>query len=616
MSQDPEKGSKHEQPEVHCNGTNSADKKRTTCFRWAKKFLGIILLCAALLCLPAYSGVMLVACLLIIIIIIIVLYRKAIAAAIENKRYLLLNVIAMILDPFFFYIPDLKDEIKCIRCNDTLGITATVIRSILDFLKLLHISSELREADKKENQRKKFKHLWQQLKNFKKGGREVLEDPMVRMWMLFFIDGLAILPIPQVLVIFPIRDTGFSTAMTFFVLQYLLRVIRTYFLFTDAIEVSGVIADATWGIFAFYVLLYLQSGHMFGALWYYYAIEKATDCWREASENHTGRSHSYVFCNKCFGDYKLLNDSCPISTGNTTRYNFGIYKDALQSGIVRETYFPKKLLRCLHWGLQKLSAFGQDLETSDDVGENIFAIWMTIYGVVLFVFLIGRMQSETTRAHKINQKLRQIKHWKHFKDISTFVRAKIREAKRENLLLKHDIHIDSLVSDLPDDTAKQVKLHFGRNLLGQMQKFENWEDYSLDHLCGCLKPVFFSERTTIISEGESIHEMLFVLEGQISIYSKFKLIGLKRQEDGNYCGEEIIDWAENQSSSHGHLPISTRTIIAHTNIEGFTLKADDLKQGVALHRRFDQLVRSVQSSWRSKKSKQMQMKRRQSRSHE
>lgn len=78
------------------------------------------------------------------------------------------------------------------------------------------------------------------------------------------------------------------------------------------------------------------------------------------------------------------------------------------------------------------------------------------------------VQSETTRAQKINQKLRQIKQWKHFKDISTFVRAKIREAKRENLLFKHDIHIDSLVSDLPDDTAKQVKLHFGRNLLGQV----------------------------------------------------------------------------------------------------------------------------------------------------
>ena len=91
--------------------------------------------------------------------------------------------------------------------------------------------------------------------------------------------------IVQVLVIFPIRDTGFSTAMTFFVLQYLLRVIRTYFLFTDAIEVSGVIADATWGIFAFYVLLYLQSGHVsskyhhfteivFGKLQFFHHIDR------------------------------------------------------------------------------------------------------------------------------------------------------------------------------------------------------------------------------------------------------------------------------------------------------------------------------------------------------
>ena len=68
--------------------------------------------------------------------------------------------------------------------------------------------------------------------------------------------------IVQVLVIFGIRGTEFSTAMTFFVLQYLLRVIRTYFVFTEAIEGSGVIADATWVIFAFYVLLYLQSGHV------------------------------------------------------------------------------------------------------------------------------------------------------------------------------------------------------------------------------------------------------------------------------------------------------------------------------------------------------------------
>ncbi|KAK9181943.1 hypothetical protein WN944_025084 [Citrus x changshan-huyou] len=94
---------------------------------------------------------------------------------------------------------------------------------------------------------------------------------------------------------------------------------------------------------------------MFGAIWYYNAIEKVTECWREACKNHTGCSgHSYFSCNKSSRDYNFLNDFCRISTGSTTSYSFGIYNDALQSGIVGETDFPKKLIRCLRWGLQNL----------------------------------------------------------------------------------------------------------------------------------------------------------------------------------------------------------------------------------------------------------------------
>ncbi|GAY45527.1 hypothetical protein CUMW_090150 [Citrus unshiu] len=90
-----------------------------------------------------------------------------IASAIQNKECLLVNVIAMILDPLFFYILVLNDEKKCIHWDKTLGITATVIRSVLDFLKLVYIIFELHKADKKENQKEKFKKLCQQLKDFK-----------------------------------------------------------------------------------------------------------------------------------------------------------------------------------------------------------------------------------------------------------------------------------------------------------------------------------------------------------------------------------------------------------------------------------------------------------------
>ncbi|KAL9412445.1 hypothetical protein AB3S75_045970 [Citrus x aurantiifolia] len=484
--------------------------------------------------------------------------------------------------------------------NDAVGITATVIRSILDFLKLLYIRSELCEADKKENQRKKFKHLWQQLKNFK-GGRELLEDPMVRMWMLFLIDGLVILPIPQVLVIFPISDTGFSRAMTFFVLQYLLRVIRTYFLFTDAIEVSGVIADATWAIFAFYVLLYLQSGHMFGALWYYFATEKATDCCREAGKNHTECSDSYFACCK-----SLLNDSCPISTGNTTRCSCGIYEDALQSGIVGETNFPKKLLRCLHWGLQKLSAFGQDLETGDDVGENIFAICITIYGVVLFVFLIGRMQTETARSQKINQKWQGIKQSKHYAEISgdRKVLRKFTKAKREKFVNKHvDVHIHSFLSDLSQDAANEVKRLIGRTHLEKVEELKNWDKFSLDRLCGYLKPVVYSEGTEIIREGEPINEMTFVLQGKIWAASdRMTITGHRQQDNFNVRRKELIDWVEN-GNAYQQLPTSDRTIRALTNVEAFTLKADDLKYALDLRLLFNKCAALIQLVWRFKKHK-------------
>lgn len=160
-----------------------------------------------------------------------------------------------------------------------------------------------------------------------------------------------------------------------------------------------------------------------------------TACWKKTCINHHIRCSSRSFyCDDSLRDYKFLDEFCPITTGNKTNYDFGLFEDALQSGIVGVTYFPQKFLHCLRWGLQNLrlicawkilfslwldgmlvikwswmfrymqtnwifffksflcSAFGQNLEASTDILDNIFAICMTNFGVVLFVFLIGKMQ--------------------------------------------------------------------------------------------------------------------------------------------------------------------------------------------------------------------------------
>ena len=95
---------------------------------------------------------------------------------------------------------------------------------------------------------------------------------------------------------------------------------------------------------------------VFGALWYFYAIGKLTGCWKKACQNNTGCHHSSFYCEDMIStrDYTFLNDFCSIKSGNTSDYNFGLYNDALESGIVEVTNFPKKLLHCLQWGLQNL----------------------------------------------------------------------------------------------------------------------------------------------------------------------------------------------------------------------------------------------------------------------
>ena len=122
-------------------------------------------------------------------------------------------------------------------------------------------------------------------------------------------------------------------------------------------------------------------------------------------------------------------------------------------------------------------------------------------------------------------------------------------------------------------------------------------------LCVYLKPVVYSEGTTIIREGEPINRMTFVLRGKTLAYSNsLPDIRHRHQEDCNVRRKELIDWVEN-GNSYQQPPISDRTIRALTNVEAFILKADDLKYALDLRLVFKRAATGIQSVWRFKKHK-------------
>jgi hypothetical protein len=140
-----------------------------------------------------------------------------------------------------------------------------------------------------------------------------------------------------------------------------------------------------------------------------------------------------IYCNDRGGFKSILNflnGSCPILEEDKNKFDFGIFLDALQSGVVESRDFTDKLFYCFWWGLKNLryasfilfsilynftishclifcnclfilfwefgclycSSLGQNLATSTDFWEINFAVFISIAGLVLFSFLIGNMQ--------------------------------------------------------------------------------------------------------------------------------------------------------------------------------------------------------------------------------
>lgn len=113
----------------------------------------------------------------------------------------------------------------------------------------------------------------------------------------------------------------------------------------------------------------------------------------------------------------------------------------------------------------------------------------------------------------------------------------------------------------------------------QVPLFSQMDDQLLDAICGRLVSSLSTEGTFIVREDDPVDEMFFIIRGQLESSTTnggrsgfFNTITLR---PGDFCGEELLTWALMPNSTP-ILPSSTRTVKALTEVEGFSLYADDL----------------------------------------
>ncbi|PNX96210.1 cyclic nucleotide-gated ion channel 8-like protein, partial [Trifolium pratense] len=509
-----------------------------------------------------------------------------------NKFFEILCILSIACDPFFFYLPYFNHKSYCLAMDNHLAKYIVTLRTICDCIYLIRISFQFRTA-----------FIAPSSRVFGRG--ELVIDPglIAKRYLrrYFVFDFWSVLPLPQIVwykYLYSSRRMEVLDAKTSLlrhvIMQYLPRFVRFIPLASEVKKTAGVFSENALLGAMYYLIWYMLASHISGSVWYLLSIERNDTCWTNACKAVQGCNTHFLYCgssNKHIRGYeswrnvseKVLKSKCFVDDGNSP-FNYGIFSQAIESGICSSIEVFPKFCYCLWWGLQNLSTLGQGLLTSTYPGEVMFSIVIAIMGLVLFSLLIGNMQtylnSMSVRLEEMRIKRRDSEQWMHHRLLPPELRERVRRYDQYKWLNTRGVDEESLVQNLPKDLRRDIKRHLCLNLVRRVPLFANMDERLLDAICERLKPSLYTEKTYIVREGDPVDEMLFIIRGRLdSVTTDGGRSGFFNRgilKEGDFCGEELLTWALDPKSA-ANLPSSTRTVKAMSEVEAFALEAEELK---------------------------------------
>ncbi|KAM5585031.1 cyclic nucleotide-gated ion channel 1 [Rosa sericea] len=518
-----------------------------------------------------------------------------------NKIFIITCVVAVSLDPLFFYIPIVNEDMKCLILDKNLKAIALASRSFTDRFYMMDIllnilaitmakSPSARSGDPSSGKKSTLERVL-----------AIANASMVVAKRIFrshiLVDILAVLPVPQV-VIFSLfskmRSSRSSETRKFLdslvLLQYVPRVLRIFLLCNERHLIPRKAGIWIKSVFNFF--LYILASHVLGAVWYYFSILKETACWQYAYHSQNQYEHSSYGCDDHYTsrNVTLLNGLCPINPPNPTLFDFGVFTDAFLSGMLWSTNFPQKNLICFWWGLRNLSSLGQNLQPSTNAWENLFAVSISIIGLLLFLYLIGNLQTYlqfgTTRAEEIRRRTKtkdlEVDLWLSRKGIPKVLKELIMQTVERRIEENKDVQVENILSLLPVRHSNFIKRYMRLATLRKVPMLQRMDETLLREISKYLKPVTYAKEHPIMEEGRPLDKMFFIRQGMVRTYrihkgdNGIKFGNSKVLEKGDLYGEGLLNQISSFTSSD--LPNSSRFVRSLNKVEVFVLEAEDLKK--------------------------------------
>ncbi|TXG71142.1 hypothetical protein EZV62_006077 [Acer yangbiense] len=448
----------------------------------------------------------------------------------------------IVFDPLLAYIVVVNEDKKSLSYVKSQGILiGLVLRSVSDFLLLKYFTIP-RWIAFRENKRK-FLNCYR-----------------------FVARVVCNLPFPQVFMIIVLVQRRLENNISISVLNFwLYMVLVLHSRIVWLAPMKELYRTRGWTLF---LVFFFGFSHVFGSLGYLFAVFAKLESWEKAYENHTGCVIHDLYCN---------DDSLENFIPNTTTSDFGIFKEFIQYDILEMTDFPRKLLFCLRWGGQSISYMGQSLQINGESSQDLFVIYIMLASFSLSVLIIGIMQTNMqSDAVRVDRRKMNVQHVRN----CVLIRKLSKNLQRQVI----------------EECERSVWVET-RSVIG-VDEVNLFNDYLSEDLKRMTKPS--------LREGGTIDAMLFWVEGKLQHHNfrNAKTGGSARRrtttnylKDGDFCGEELLAWfqADPYSSS---LPISTKTIVALTNVVCFALMSDDLISILIKHH----AALFIQSYWQKRQA--------------
>ncbi|KAI5060366.1 hypothetical protein GOP47_0024786 [Adiantum capillus-veneris] len=514
-----------------------------------------------------------------------------------NQFFVIACLIGIFLDPLFFLLFSVKKDFYCISFSTTFAKVVTVLRSITDFIYFLHMLLQFKLA------------LIAPTSNTS-GLNELIDDPKevayryLRGW--FLIDFIAVLPLPQLMlwVVVPHYQGRNGNANVVknilrvtLLLQYVPRCVRIFPLVAGHSQI-GFIFETAWANFAINLFMYLLAGHVVGACWYLFGLQRVNYCLQHLCEQERERGCQMLFLD-CGDGRNLNNTTTPEKrlwmnqsralssclTIPTTDFAYGIYGNAVP--VTMTSNFFAKYFYSLFWGFLQISTFAGNLVPSLFVWEVMFTMGIIGLGLLLFALLIGNVQNflQSLGRRQMDMQLRRydVELWMKRRNLAPDLRRKVRQAERYKWATSRGVDEDQLLGGLPEDLHKEIRRELALEYVKKVRIFKFMEDDVLDAILERLQQKVYIERSVIMRPHYPVEQMLFILRGNlVSIGDDGST---NKLDGGSFCGEELLIHSLKRAaiqpdsvSSRSKLKVfSERKVECLTNVEAFSLKAEDLE---------------------------------------